>query len=119
MSDDTTNLGPLFALLRVVLPAFFVLLAKMGILTGITPDNVHGVVSEILDWLVVVLPLAFGIWAATKATRTKLIDRTTKLPGVLAVAVTPELDAKIKNPVVVTPEKIVQAVVIDQAQRGP
>lgn len=118
-SGPDINWAPIRAFLAVLLPPIFVVLAKRGWITGLTPENAHLYVSALLDYLVVIGPLAVAAWAAWGTTRQNLIKTTNALPGVLGIAVTPALDDKIDAPTVTTPEKLQRVIILDRAQAGP
>ena len=118
-SGPDINWAPIRAFLAVLLPPLFVFLAKRGWITGLTPENAHLYVSALLDYLVVIGPLAVAAWAAWGTTRQNLIKTTNALPGVLGIAVTPALDDKIDAPTVTTPEKLQRVIILDRAQAGP
>ncbi len=95
--------------IRILLLTAFLLLAKMGWFTWLTPENAHGVVNSLMDALVAIVPIAYAAWAVFKSTREQLIKSVKARSGVIGVAVTPELDAKIDDPAVATPKKLVAA----------
>lgn len=119
-SGPDINWAPIRAFLAVLLPPIFVVMAKRGWITGLTPENAHLYVSALLDYLVVIGPLAVAAWAAWGTTRQNLIKTTNALPGVLGIAVTPALDDKLPGILTVTtPDKIQTAIAVDMAHKGP
>ena len=98
----------IFAVVMSMLTAFL-LLAKAGWFTWLTPENAHGIVNTIMDQLVILVPGAYAVWAVIQNTRDKLIQAVKERPGVVGVAVTPELDREIPYPDVTTPEKLAAA----------
>lgn len=98
--------------LRIFLMAAFLLLAKAGWFTWLTPESVHGVVNNIMDFLVVAAPAGYMLWAGLKAFREKLAQEKAKqpeeivkaaaaLPEVSRIETTPEIAAVITDPTVV------------------
>lgn len=64
-----TAISILAAPLRILLMAAFLLLAKMGWFTWLTPENHHEYVNVLMDFLVVAVPAAYALWAGFKAWR--------------------------------------------------
>lgn len=91
--------------IRVQLLAFFARWIGQGYLT---PSDASQLTQWVMDGLAFGIPAAYGAWAAWRATKVNLIMTTNNLDGVVGVAVTPELDAKIPGvPTVTTPEKLI------------
>ena len=55
--------------LRILLLSLFLVMAKAGWFTWLTPENAHGVVNTVMDGLVAIVPIAYALWASFKATR--------------------------------------------------
>ncbi len=99
--------------LRILLMASFLLLAKQGWFTWLTPENYHSVVNQIMDFLVVAAPAAYAGWATYHEWRRKraveraaqpevLIAKVADLPQVAAVKVKDDRLADSLGPKVVS-----------------
>ncbi len=99
--------------LRILAMAAFLLLAKQGWFTWLTPENAHDLANQVMDFLVVAVPAAYALWAAFKAWRQRrarkiaakpenLIERAASLPDVAKIEVhSMRLAGKIPSPKVV------------------
>lgn len=95
----------LAAPVRILLMAAFLLLAKMGWFTWLTPENYHERVNLLMDFLVVAVPAGYAVWAGFKAWREKqpvaVISAAASLPEVAKIVTTPEIAAKVDDPATV------------------
>lgn len=57
--------------LRILLMAAFLLIAKAGWFTWLTPDSAHDIANQVMDFLVVAVPAGYAIWAGFVAWREK------------------------------------------------
>lgn len=109
-SDTSTALAGFW---RVVSPLVYTallgLFMRFATLGYLTPQQATDLTKWVMDGLVAGAPLALGAYFAWKSTRAQLVQTTDKLPGVIGVAVTPELDKKIDSPTVTTPAKLLNA----------
>lgn len=93
-----------------ILLALFMRFATMGYLT---PQEATDLTKWIMDALVAGAPIALAIYLGWKRSRTQMVKTTDTIPGVLGVAVTPEVDKQIRNSVTVTtPEKLLTAITV-------
>lgn len=69
--------------LRILAMAAFLLLAKQGWFTWLTPENAHDLANQVMDFLVVAVPAAYALWAAFKAWREKRAKERANKPAVL------------------------------------
>lgn len=90
-----------------VLMAAFTRFATLGYLT---PEQATNLTKWVMDGLVTGAPLVLGAFLAWQRTQKQLVQTTDTLPGVLGVAVTPELDKKIDSPTVTTPVRLVSEI---------
>lgn len=71
---------------RILLMAGFLLLAKQGWFTWLTPENAHGVANEVMDFLVLAVPAGYALWAGWKEWRdtraVAIIAKAAALPEV-------------------------------------
>jgi hypothetical protein len=99
--------------IRIALLSIFLLLAKAGWFTWLTPESAHQIVNAIMDALVVLVPAAYAIWAGFKTFRRKLAEarenqpevivaKAAALPEVGKIVVTPDIAAKVDDPSVTT-----------------
>lgn len=89
--------------IRIFLMASFLLLAKAGWFTWLTPESVHGIVNNIMDWLVLAAPAVYMIWAGVKAFREKLAAARASQPEVI-IAKAAAVIAPTGGTIVTTPE---------------
>lgn len=116
MEQDETKLGVMAAQLwRIIAPGVYTILLalfmRFATLGYLTPEQATELTKWIMDGLVAGAPIALAIYLGWKKTRKQMIQSTDALPGVLGVAVTPEVDKQLPNtPTVTTPEKLVQRI---------
>lgn len=79
--------------LRILAMAAFLVLAKQGWFTWLTPDNAHDLANQVMDFLVVAIPAGYALWAAWKAWREKKAAERAARPEamILAAAKLPEV----------------------------
>lgn len=91
---------------RILLLSAFLLLAKMGWFTWLTPESAADVVNAIMDFLVVAVPSGYAIWAGFKAWREKqpaaIVAQAAALPEVAVIVTTSEIVRKLDVPTVTT-----------------
>jgi len=90
-------LKPLLPTIRVwVFGAVVWLLAKLGL-----PDaQAMPITDWVMDGVVLVATIVYGLWAGWRDSKLKLIERTAALPEVAKVVTTPELARKVDDPAV-------------------
>ena len=116
MDQDETKLGVMAAQFwRVIAPGVYTILLalfmRFATLGYLTPQQATDLTKWLMDGLVAGAPIALAIYLGWKKTRTQMIKSTDALPGVLGVAVTPEIDRQITTTqTVTTPEKLVQRI---------
>jgi hypothetical protein len=116
MEQDETQLKVMAAQFwRVVSPFVYTVLLgafmRFATLGYLTPQQATDLTKWVMDAAVAGAPVALGVYFAWKKTRKQMIQSTDALPGVLGVAVTPEVDKQLPNtPTVTTPEKLVQRI---------
>lgn len=91
--------------MRVLLLAAFLLLAKMGWFTWLTPENHHEYVNLIMDFLVLAVPALYALWVGIQAWRNNqpeaIVKAAADLPQVHEIVTTQALaDAVHDNPTV-------------------
>ncbi len=106
-------MAALSAPIRILLMAAFLLLAKMGWFTWLTPENHADRVNAVMDFIVVAVPVGYAAWALTTGFFTKLAEAKAKepiemvravaaLPQVGRIVTTPEIANAIPDPTVVS-----------------
>lgn len=87
-----------------ILLALFMRFATLGYLT---PQQATELTKWLMDALVAGAPVALAIYLGWKRTRTQMVKTTDAIPGVLGIAVTPEVDKQVKESLTVTtPDKL-------------
>lgn len=106
MTDIKPLMTVLAAPLRILLVAAFILLGKMGWLTWATPEAMHQTVNALMDFLVVLVPTLYAIWAGFNAWRNAqpetIVAKAAALPEVARVVTTPAIVDKLDDPAVTT-----------------
>lgn len=79
--------------LRILAVTGFILMAKMGWLSWIRPDNAEEIANKVMDFLVVAVPAAYALWAGFKAWREKRARKRAARPEnvIAAAAALPEV----------------------------
>lgn len=92
-------LKPFLPTIRVwVYGAVVWLLANLGL-----PDaQATPITNWLMDGVVLVGTIAYGIWAGWRDSKLKLIARTAALPEVSKIVTTPDLARKVDDPAVTT-----------------
>ena len=88
--------------LRILLMAAFLLIAKQGWFTWLTPESAHEVANQLMDFLVLAVPAGYAAWAYFKAKRAARPDRIIAKAAALSevdvvVVANRELAASIPN----------------------
>ena len=103
---DSRIIDALKGPLRVLLMAGFILLAKMGVITYATPEQMHGHVNAILDFLVMAAPAAYALWVFVQGMRANdpvnIVAKAAALPQVGTILTTPDIAKAIHDPTVVS-----------------
>lgn len=115
MQDESTLRALAAQLWRVAAPGVYTILLalfmRFATLGYLTPQQATDATKWAMDGLVTGAPLALAVYLGWKRTRSQMVKSTDALPGVLGVAVTPELDKEIKSPTVATPAKLLDKLV--------
>lgn len=92
-------LKPLLPTIRVwVFGAVVWLLAKLGL-----PDaQAMPITDWVMDGVILVGTIAYGLWAGWRDSKLKLIARTAALPEVSKIVTTPDVARKVDDPAVTT-----------------
>lgn len=76
--------------LRILLMATFLILAKQGWFTWLTPESAHDIANQVMDFLVLAVPAGYALWAWWKAKRAaepeRIIEKAAALPEVRAIS---------------------------------
>lgn len=92
--------------LRILLMAAFLLLAKQGWFTWLTPESAHDIANQVMDFLVLAVPAAYALWAWNKERKAQqpaaIIEKAAALPEVRAVEVKSDALADSLGPKVIS-----------------
>lgn len=72
--------------LRILAMAAFLLLAKRGWFTWLTPENAHDIANQVMDFLVLAVPAGYAVWATIKAWREKRAKERAARPEAMILA---------------------------------
>ncbi len=96
---------------RIFLLALFLLLAKAGWFTWLTPESAASIVNAIMDFLIVAVPALYMVWAGIRSYRDKIAEAKAKepveivkaaaaLPQVKEIVTTAAMAAAVPDPTV-------------------
>lgn len=92
--------------LRIILMATFLVLAKQGWFTWLTPESAHDQANQVMDFLVVAVPALYALWAGFQARRHAtteyIVEKAAALPEVRSVEVKSDALADSLGPKVVS-----------------
>lgn len=114
MNQDTDYSTMIASLWRVIGPGVYTIMLalfmRFATLGYLTPQQATDLTKWFMDSLVAGAPLALAIYLGWKRTRAQMVKTTDAIPGVLGVAVIPEVDKQVESPTVTTPVKLLPAI---------